>query len=83
MTNLRRMYARVFKEQLRRAVTNRAIGAWACGSMILLLTGLFAVAQETAPNSATSNALMAAASDSSPVPRLVRFAGVTENKHSS
>ena len=44
-----------------------------------LSTGLFAVAQETASNTSTSTAVLSAASAASPVPRLVRFAGVAKD----
>jgi hypothetical protein len=49
--------------------------------LAILYTGLFAVAQETAPNTSTPSALVAA-STSSPVPRLVRFASVAKDTES-
>ena len=50
--------------------------------LAILSTGLFAVAQETAPNTSMSSALVAAASTSAPVPRLIRFAGVAKDTES-
>ena len=70
---------RVVERQRRNAVINRANSVCAVGFVALLFTGLFAVAQETATNSATSSALAAEATASSPVPRLVRFAGVAKD----
>ena len=73
----------IVKRQFRKAGINPKIRACALGGLTLLFTGLFAVAQETAPNTPTVSALAAAAASSSPVPRLVRFAGVardTENR---
>src|SRR5580693_760739 len=74
---------RAVERQSHSAVINRANNAGAVGIAALLFTGLLAVAQEAAPNGASSRALIAATSASSPVPRLVRFAAVakdTENK---
>ncbi len=71
---------RIFATQLRKAVMNRTITACVCGSAILLFAGLYAVAQETAPSTSTPSALVAAVASSSPVPRLVRFAGVAKGE---
>jgi hypothetical protein len=74
---------RVVERQFLTTALNLSIRVCVIACLTLLFTGLYAFAQEGAPNSATSSTLMAAASASSPVPRLIRFAGVakdSENK---